>query len=112
MAGVHFPISANFVLLLLNFSSLGDLVDTNLLPNFQVMKLDGKITRSELLLAGFHSKTFYDKIASLDCRPSQSIFCCLLLVLSGDISLNRGPRWKYPCMLCSQSVRKLKRNML
>ena len=52
MAGVHFLIYANFVLLLLNFSSLGDLVDTNLLSNFNAMKLEGKITRSELLLLG------------------------------------------------------------
>ena len=105
MAGVHFLISVNFVLLLLNFSSFGDLVDTNLLSNFNAMKLEGKIIRSELLLLGFHSKTFYDKVASLDCRPSQLIFCCLLLLLSGDVSQNPGPRWKYPCMLCSQPVK-------
>ena len=49
-------------------------------------------------MAGFHSKTFYDKIASLDCRPSQSIFCCL-------VSLNPSPRWKYPCMVCSKPVK-------
>ena len=94
-----------FCSLLLNFSSFGDLVDTNLLSNFNAMKLEGKIIRSELLLLGFHSKTFYDKVASLDCRPSQLIFCCLLLLLSGDVSQNPGPRWKYPCMLCSQPVK-------
>ncbi|CAG2243357.1 unnamed protein product [Mytilus edulis] len=41
----------------------------------------------------------------------QSYFMCLLLILSGDISLNPGPT-KFPCGICSKAVRKNQRGIL
>ncbi|CAG2239474.1 PLG [Mytilus edulis] len=42
---------------------------------------------------------------------SQSYYCCILLLLSGDVSINPGPT-KFPCGSCGKAVRKNQKGIL
>ncbi|XP_048575802.1 uncharacterized protein LOC125557331 [Nematostella vectensis] len=49
--------------------------------------------------------------AILDSPPTRARLLCGLLLLCGDISLNPGPAWKYPCGLCKKPVKSNQRGL-
>ena len=51
--------------------------------------------------------------AILNSSPTRGrlLISCGLLLLCGDVSLNPGPAWKYPCGICSKSVKSNQRGI-
>ena len=80
-----------------------------------MMGIDGfglniTLASSDPILTGFvaiHSQNRLN-ITSCTCSSSAVIkrFLLSVLLLGGDIQLNPGPNWKYPCGVCNKAVRR------
>jgi hypothetical protein len=60
---------------------------------------------------GGHVKNVKNVEKSIKITKMQSLYGCLILLLSGDVSINTGPT-KFPCGVCSKAVRKNQRGIL
>ena len=56
-------------------------------------------------MKAFLIRGYKKQAAILDSQKIQASFVLKLLLLCGDIDLNPGPQWKYPCGVCNKPVR-------
>ena len=54
----------------------------------------------KLLLNGVGKRT-----AILEVKPKSLLVVLNILLLCGDVDLNPGPQWKYPCGVCRKPVK-------
>ena len=71
-----------------------------ILPGSEAYRARSRLSQLGAILSILDSKNNFGSLQDL-----QQILHCLLL-LAGDISLNPGPQWKFPCSLCSNPVKR------
>lgn len=78
----------------------------------------GWISKYRLLLVGYESfiakgRSYQSAILNpYDSHLGLSRLLCKLLLLGGNVALNPGPNWKYPCGKCSKPVKSNQKGIL
>ena len=107
MANMKFsaPMAVLFFCLFIRYNLISnDFVDTiSLIPANQYL-IKPQIISSPSFEA-FLSSQNYQRRAAIFARKPRSSLLLNLILLCGDININPGPAWKYPCGLCKKPVK-------